>query len=133
MSRATGWPSNRASTTWPGWPALSASDQPAASAGQGKRARQPEANQRTTVGRGSNKSCRRGRVFIAGNGSFLRNLNRVEQAVETVQRRVLPQGRIQHLAQEINCIRNAAHALGQGGAAGVGMAAALKLLGHLER
>src|ERR1051326_3151436 len=69
---------------------------------------------------------------MAGGESFLRNLNRVEQTVETVQGRVLAQRRIQHLTQEINRIGNTAHALGQGGAAGVGMAAALEFLRHLQ-
>src|SRR6185295_7011680 len=133
MSRATSLPSNLASTTLPGSPAASARAQPAARLVQGKRASPPAATHRRAVRREPQEGFGPGKIFIICLESFLPNLNRVEQAVETVQRRVLAQARVQHLTQEIDGVRNGAHALGQGGAAGIGMAAALKFLGHLQR
>ena len=62
-------------------------------------------------------------MFAGGDG--------IEQAFEAVERRVF--FGIQGFAQVIDGVGNVFDGAGEGGAAGIGMAAALKLLGDLQR
>ena len=63
--------------------------------------------------------------------SFLRQVDRVEQRFQAGQRGFLL--RIQHLPQVIDGVGDGAHRLRERGAAGVGVAAALKVLRHFQR